>query len=210
MYLLGGVQYGKDSQNIPRSIFSICALQYAIETNTWAPLENLPRGLAFHSAASHGNYVFCAGGNSNEPNVSNKLCAFDIVGKIWLSKASMNCTMIMFSMEALGPKLVACGGKHSPDVEIYDIADDQWTPIQNEVLLNHYYPPTIVLNDKVYVIGGSAFNVDGITTATDCVSCVDVENGTIHRVSSLPFDVSHPACALLKVPATGDRCQNDN
>ena len=83
-------------------------------------------------------------------------------------------------------------------------------PIQNEVLLNHHYPATIVLNDKVYVIGGSAVNVDGTTTATDCVSCVDVENGTICRVSTLPFEVSHPACALLKVPFTVDRSQNDN
>ena len=210
IYLLGGAQQRKDSQNIPRNIVSMSALQYAIETNTWAPLENLPRGLVHHSAASHGNYVFCAGGNSNEPNVSNKLCAFDIVGRIWLSKASMNCPRIMFSMEALGPKLVACGGKHSPNVEIYDIAEDQWTLIQNMVLLNHYFPATIVLNDKVYVIGGIAVNVDGTTPATDCVSCVDVENCTIQTVSSLPFEVSHPACALLKVPATGDRSQNDN
>ena len=185
-------------------------LRYSIETNSWVELRNLPRPLAFHSAASHGDFVFCAGGNSTQPNISNKLCAFDTVGNAWLSKASMNCPRIMFSIEALGPKLVACGGKHSPDVENYDIADDQWTPIQNEVLLNHYYPATIVLNDKVYIIGGACIAVDGTTSNTDYVSCVDVDNGTIRRVSTLPFRVGNPSCALLTVPNIRERSQNDN
>ena len=134
--------------------------------------------------------------------ISDKLDAFDTVGKIWLTKASMTNRRARFSMEAVGAKLVACGGKHSPDVEIYDIADDQWTLVQNMFLEHNLLPATIALNDKVYVIGGSARDEDGRRSMTDYVSCVDVDNAMVHKVSSLPFPVQHHACALLTVPNT--------
>ena len=212
IYLLGGMFFTKDGQNTCRNI-TRHALQYSIETNSWEPLEMLPRPLALHAAASHGNYIFCAGGITIESNGSNKVSAFDPVRNIWLSKMSMNCPRIVFGLEALGAKLVACGGKHSSDVEIYDIADDQWTQIQNQVLMNHFVHSTIVLNDKVYVIGGSHMDVDGTISQTDYVSCVDVDKGTIGKVSSLPFPVNDHACALVTVPGTvadGERSQNNN
>ena len=105
-------------------------------------------------------------------------------------------------MEAVGAKVVACGGKYSPNVEIYDIADDQWTLIQNGDLDHYYAPATIVLNDKVYVIGGSNIDGDGTKSGTDYVSCVNVDNGAVRRVCSLPFRLNDNACALLTVPNT--------
>ena len=202
VYLCGGSPLFRDGQN-PTSSANLLAsaLQYSIETNTWSKLENLPKPMAFHSAASHGNYVFCAGGNSNEPSVSNKLCAFDIVGKIWLSRASMNCKRVFFRMEAVDAKLVACGGLRSPNVENYNITNDQWTLIQNGNLEHHFHCATVVLNDKVYVIGGSCKNANGAMTTTDYVSCIDADNATIRRVSDLPIRVYGHSCAMLTAPS---------
>ena len=213
IYLLGGAHLIKGEENyLNTSDLSACVSQYSIETNSWATLKNLPRPLAFHSAASHGNYVFCAGGYTQDKEYTNKLHAFDVVGKIWLSKSSMFNRRGKFGLEAVGAKLVACGGEKVASVEIYDIAGDQWTSILNEVLVNHCDSATIVLNNKVYVIGGVVTHADGTTSNTGYVSCVDVDNATIRRVSSLPILVSSHACALLTVPNTakGEDKQNDN
>ena len=204
IYLIGGMHIIKGEENtIDPSNLSASVSQYFIETNSWSKLQNLPRPLACHSAASQGNFVFCAGGYAQDLEFTDKLYAFDVVGKIWLSKASMNDKRGHFSLQALGEKLVACGGKKS--VEIYDIADDQWTLIQNEVLEHYFDLATIILNDKVYVIGGSAKDGDGAMLRKDCISCVDVNNATISRVSSLPFRAAYHACALLTVPNTATR-----
>ena len=102
-----------------------------------------------------------------------------------------------FSMEAVGTRLVACGGAHSPNVEIYNIADDQWTLIQNCNLDNPIYAATVVLNDLVYVIGGATRDENGAVVNTDYVSCIDIDNATIHRVSNLPLQVVAHSCAML-------------
>ena len=130
----------------------------------------------------------------------NTLYAYDVVGKIWLSKAPMHYRRVSYSLEAVGAKLVACGHIFEPNVEIYDIVEDQWTIIQNGVLEHHAFLATLALNDKVYVIGGSVIGEDDILTDTNYVSCVDVDNGTISRVSSLPFPVAYHVCTLLTVP----------
>ena len=107
-----------------------------------------------------------------------------------------------FSLEAVGAKLAACGGAGSSNVEIFDIAGNQWTLIHNEVLENHIFPDTVVKDSEVYVIGGMALDSNGTVTNTNYVSIVDVGKGTVRRVSNLPFEVSEHACAFLTVPNT--------
>ena len=212
IYLLGGSHFSKDHPNtVLQDDLTMCVSKYSVEINSWSKTENLPKPLACHSGASHGNYVFCAGGYTRQLNSPDEVCtidklyAFDVVAKIWLTKASMNHKRVHFSLQSVGTKLIACGGWQSPTVEIYDIADDQWTLIQNETLTNNEYPATIALNGRVYVIGGS--DTEDISDpdsllGSDCVSCVDVDNATIDEVSILPFAISGHSCALLTVPDT--------
>ena len=192
----------RESQNLTSPVNLLASvLQYSIETNSWSEQENLPKALAFHSTASHGNFVFCAGGCSQDSKDTDNVYAFDVVGKIWLTKSSMNCKIAVFSMEAVDAKLIACGGMRTPNVEIYNIASDQWTLIQNGSLENPFHAATVVLNDKVYVIGGAFKNSNFAMTSTDSVSCIDVDNSTIRRVSKLPFRVSGHSCAMLTAPS---------
>ena len=197
IYLIGGIGLSQNAHNVSADVS-----QYSIETNSWSKLENLPKPLAFHAAASHENYVFCAGGSSHDSEVTNKLHAYDVVGKIWLTKAFMNFKRFKFSMEAVDAKLVACGGLRSPHVEIYDIAEDQWSLIGKGALSHHYCPASVVLNDKVYVIGGSGVNPQDTLSKTDFVSVVDVHKATVRFLSSIPLRVASHACALLTVPNT--------
>ena len=201
IYLLGGMCITNQSQKFPPLIIPSDLVtyfsQYSIETNSWSKLENLPKPLVYHSASSHGNYVFCAGGYSVNSNQTDQLYAFDVVGGIWLTKAAMKKRRVDFSLEVVGAKLAACGGQFSPNVEIYDIADDQWTLIQNCNLDNLMYAATVVLNDLVYVIGSAARDENGAGVETDYVSCIDVDNATIHRVSNIPLKVSVHSCAML-------------
>ena len=130
IYLLGGLRVAKGSENntLNPKNFSASLSQYSIETNSWSKLQNLPTPVTLHSSASYENCVFCAGGYTMDLSPTDRLYAYDVVGKIWLSKSSMNFKRAVFSLEVLGPKLVACGGRGALNVEIYDIADDQWTP----------------------------------------------------------------------------------
>ena len=119
IYLLGGMRVTKSNlksedafNTVDGSKTSARASKYSIETNCWSAIEKLPKPAAFHSTASQGNYVFCAGGycaDSNSTVSTDKLYAFDVVGKLWLSKASMIHQRAEFSLEAVGAKLVACG-----------------------------------------------------------------------------------------------------
>ena len=209
VYIIGGRDITRNSQNhYNTGDISVSVSQYSIETNSWSKLQNLPKPLHFHSAAAHGNYLFCAGGYSVDSNTVpvDKHFAYDIVGKIWLSKASMIHERAKFSLEAVGAKLVACGGEDLPNVEIYDIASNQWTLIHNEVLRNHVLPATIVKNSKVYVIGGE----DCTSSFTDYVSIVDVDKAAIRRVSNIPFRACYHVCALLTVPNTAAGAQKSH
>ena len=206
IYLLGGQHIAKDSENtINPSSVSVCCAEYSSETNSWSKLENMPKPLVRHSSASYENYVFSAGGYTSDWISTDRLYAYDTKGKIWLSKASMNYKRAMLSLEVLGEKLVACGGARALNVEIYDIADDQWTLIQNEVLNHNILPATVVLNGSVYIIGGMVPDDNGNRTSTDDVSIVDVDNATIRRVSRLPFKAGSHSCFLLTVPSTVPR-----
>ena len=206
IYLMGGMHVTKDNLDSLNAFLtmnggniSACVSRYSTETNSWSKLENLPKPVMYHSVASQGNYVFCAGGLSVDNAITNQLYAFDVVGRIWLRKTPMIFKRVGFSMEAVGTKLVACGGKDLPNVEIYDIADDRWTLVTDGVL-EHYFPlATIALNNTVCIIGGNAGNTDG---ASDYVSIVDADNATVRRVSSLPFRAVGHKCALLAVPNT--------
>ena len=209
IYLLGGAHISKDHpDSVMRKEYSACVSQYSIGTNSWSKQENLPRPLAHHSGASHGNYVFCAGGLTRQLNSPDKLSmvdklhAFDVVGKIWLTKASMSRKRAQFSLEAVGTKLVAYGGWQSPNVEIYDIADDQWTMIPNRVLVQFLAPATIAKDGKVYVFGGVGVGENDMPSESNRVSCVDVDNATVREVSTLPFAIAFSTCALLTVPNT--------
>ena len=133
--------------------------------------------------------------------ISDQLYAFDVVGRIWLRKTPMIYKRFGFSMEAVGTNLVACGGKDMPNVEIYDIADDQWTLVTDGVLEHYSFLATITLNDRVYAIGGRVRDADG-TSDMDYVSIVDVDNVTVRRVSNFPLLVVGHKCALLTVPNT--------
>ena len=206
IYLLGGMHITEGSKNdVKSNKFLASFSQYSIETNSWLKLRNLPKPSAYHSAASCKSYLFCAGGYTTNSTLTDRFYAYDTMGKIWLSKASMNCKRAVFSLEVLGAKLVACGGMRTLNVEIYDIEDDQWTLIQNEVLKHNLYPATVVSNGSVYIIGGLVSVDSGTTVNTDDVSIVDVAKSTIRRVSRLPFKVGNLSCALLTVPNKAPR-----
>ena len=56
------------------------------------------------------------------------------------------------------------------------------------------------MNDVIYIIGGSILENDLSQTGTDSVSRVDVQNGTIEKMSSITFSGSCHVCAILTVP----------
>ena len=203
IYLLGGMHVSKESLTMDSTCFSACVLKYSIEDNSWSQLKDLPLCVAYHSAASCGGYIFSAGGFVGT-STTDKLFAYDVAGNVWLTKASMNCKRAMLGVEVIGKKIVACGGLSQPtaanNVEWYDTTQDQWTMVQNAVLDHCLSPGTVAMNDVIYVIGGSILENDLSRTGTDSVSRVDVQNGTIEKMSSITFSGSCHVCTILTVP----------
>ena len=204
IYLLGGMHVTRESLTMDSTCFSTCVLKYSIEENSWSRLKDLPLCVAYQSAASCGGYIFSAGGFVGT-STTDKLFAYDVAGNVWLTKASMNCKRAMLGMEVIGKKvIVACGGLSQPtaanNVEWYDTTQDQWTMVQNAVLDHCLSPGTVAMNDVIYVIGGSILENDLSRTGTDSVSRVDVENGTVDKMSSITFSGSCHVCAILTVP----------
>ena len=205
IYLLGGMNVTKESLTMDSTCFSPHVFEYSIEENSWWQLKDLPLCVAYHSAAACGGFIFSVGGFVGT-STTDKLFAYDVAGNVWLTKAPMNCKRVMFGVEVIGRKIVACGGLSQPtaanNVEFYDTAEDQWTLLQNAVLDHCLSPGTVAMNDVIYVIGGSILENDLSRTGTDSVSRVDVQNGTIEKTSSVTFSGSCHVCTILTVPNT--------
>ena len=112
----------------------------------------------------------------------------------------------MLCLEYVSDSIVACGGivhnESRTSVEIYSVLENQWTMMQNTSLIHAVCSATVVMNDKLYVVGGMRKEPDNKWTNMETVSCIDVKAGKLYRVSMLPFQSGIHVCALLKVPRT--------
>ena len=157
IFLLGGMAVDKNSEfelnsdNIIDDVFV-----YDISRNTWAKADDLPVALVHAAAAQMQGNIYVTGGEAAmEFNASNKVWAYDLKAKIWLTKAPMKHRRSQHVLKAVDDKLYALGGS-AKSVEVYDRLENQWT-----ILLRHDVHLTFGSSSDsdgkfIYLVGGDA------------------------------------------------------
>ena len=210
IFLLGGMLVTKQTGSLDPHLFTACSLKYSIKTNGWSDACTLPQPVAFHAATSHGNSFYIAGGyvGPGQSETTAEVYSYDVQGNVWLSKAQLHEGRSMLCLAYVCDSIVACGGiahnEAKTSVEVYSVLENQWTTMQNAMLDHCVCSSTVVMNDKLYVVGGMRKEVDGNGkwTNMETVSCIDVKSNRLYKVSVLPFQSGIHVCALLKVPRT--------
>lgn len=143
------------------------AFKYNIASNTWTKVKNPPyKGFLNVAAACEANAsIYLSGGAMNqkyEPYPISKVAAYDVQSNVWLEKPDMNHARAYHLMEAMTDKIYVLGGHKGfenrvltavKEIEVHDIASEQWTVIEGETL-NRWGSGAAIIDNNIYIIGG--------------------------------------------------------
>ena len=204
IYLIGGMNVLADTSVFNPSNNTAKTISYSIGQNKWSTRCNLPQALAYHATATHRNVIYVGGGARNDGSGgSAALYAYDILGKLWLTKAAMHYGRYSFCLETINDSIYACGGlldetTSVKSIEVYNVLDDQWTVLHTMSRLVPYMSTTVPINENLYLIGG--LQKDNNKYIVQNISCLNVERNTLTEVSRFPFSCYGHVSALLTVP----------
>ena len=210
IYLTGGMIVTKDSGTLDPRFFTAKTLQYNIGSNTWVEVCAMPHPVTYHASASHGEFVYVAGGyiGMRVSDTTPRLFAFDTRGNLWLAKAEMHHSRYQFCLETVNDHLYACGGRSidyntgETSIEVYSILEDQWTVLENAILEHCVSSATFTVDNKLYIVGGRRKDDDGKWNDSDLISCIDVADNSLLHVMNLSFQSARHVCAMLTVART--------
>lgn len=202
LYVFGGYQYSR-----PHWLAATEADAYDPVTNTWTKLATQPAALTHQGIATDGRYVYLAGGYISHPNGSQtfgttQVWRYDTQTNTWTQFVPLPAARSAGSLVLIGRTLHFVSGT---DVNLIgrtdhwmlnlDDAQPKWvasTPIPSP--RNH--AATVVLNGKMYIIGGQAGSNDGAPEAD--VFVWDPAHPTVWtHAASLPGKMSHEAAVVI-------------
>ncbi len=137
IFLLGGmVVDSKLPSGIHNDKIVDNVYMYDIPQIAWSESNRLPKALVYSVAAETQGNIYLTGGYGGESN-SNRVWAYDVKAKVWLTKESMNHSRSLHVLEAIGDKLYAIGGEMLGDlsadivksIETYDPLANSCFPI---------------------------------------------------------------------------------
>jgi N-acetylneuraminic acid mutarotase len=136
--------------------------QYDPVTDQWAQKAGLVNGRGFLGAGVVNGKIYAIGGSSGEGTVAI-VEEYDPATDSWSRKADMPTARISLSTAVVNDKIYAIGGYYWDNVnsigtnyaavEEYDPATDTWTT-KTPLPTPTYDPATVVVDGKIYVIGG--------------------------------------------------------
>ncbi|HEX7483117.1 MAG TPA: kelch repeat-containing protein, partial [Candidatus Bathyarchaeia archaeon] len=168
IYAIGGLA-GND---LPVSVTE----EYNPQTNEWTSKTPMPTPRSGFAITVYQNKIYVIGGSVGYGYVGNNE-VYDPLSNTWETKTSMPTPRADLSANLVDDKIYLIGGKKYSSTtpffnetninEVYDPTNDSWTtktPVPTSV---QGYAST-VLNDKIYVMGGSLQSVSlENTLATD-------------------------------------------
>ena len=136
--------------------------QYDPSTDTWTRKTDMTNGRGFLGASVVNGKIYTIGGSSGEGTVAI-VEQYDPLTDTWTRRADMPTARFSLATSVVNDKIYAIGGLYWDNansigtryskVEEYDPATDTWTtkaPLPTPT----NDPATVVVNDKIYVIGG--------------------------------------------------------
>lgn len=174
IYLMGGflLPQGRPAWTPVNS-----AWEYDPQKDSWRKLASLPKPLGSPACEGLGGKVYCVGGvrlpdgskeNGIRPGLPlvqpTELLVYDIASNKWSKKAPMMTPRNHFTLNAVGGKLYAIGGRvGGPFVsgwsvpvganEEYDPATDTWK-VKRPMLTPRSSIVGVVVNGRIHVMGG--------------------------------------------------------
>ena len=165
IFLFGGMHVNKDSEyGIDGAEIINAVFNYDVPSNSWRQGKDIPSKLVHSASASLQNIMYVTGGYvpysedyESDFFSTNEVWAYDVSGKIWLSKSHMHNERSRHVLEASNDKLWAIGGMmltlFTTSVEVFDPLLNQWTVISPDIpaLCD---ASSIVVGHEIYVVGG--------------------------------------------------------
>ena len=197
----------KNSVDIDPASVTSKVMKYSIERNTWTnDVCDVPKAMVHHSATACADIVYVAGGRVgalSEDSSNLYAYAAQLQGNLWLCKAQMHHMRSIFNLQAANNDLYACGGACESEpvtnIEVYSVANDQWTVLEDVMLKHCVYSSTFVLGTDLYVIGGRQRKNNGWVNK-DTVTCIDTTQNKVSFDSSVPFTCAYHVCVVLTAP----------
>ena len=131
-----------------------------IPTNvgTWQTAAPVPESVDNAAAVSYLGYIYLAGGRI-ENKVTNKAWRYDPVDDRWAEMRSMPVPRHGATLQAMDGKLYLIGGaaSHGNDdtsIEVFDIARNSWSLVQNALGNARIGVASTVTQGKIAVLGG--------------------------------------------------------
>ena len=156
--------------------------------------------MVYPGAKSYGNYVYVAGGSTDTLEIavqsSDSLYAYDIVGKLWLTKAKMCRSRAAVRLESWNGHLYAMGGVANDQIEMYSIMEDQWTYIPDAFISHSHLSTVFIVGKILYILGGE----DEEDAPTDICTCLDMESNALYKRGTLPFPITEHCGHVVIVP----------
>ncbi len=196
VFLIGGMKVNATMK------FELCADNvitntyiYDIPKNGWSTSSDLPQALAYAGVASLGSFVYVTGGYTAQETTTDSVYAYDIKGKLWLTKARMNEKRCAHTLDAIKDKLYTIGGRNFDggnvlSNEIYDTLSNQWTLLAPQGGNGPFCACSSFVNGTtMYIIGGTKkekmIHMYEVDKNRVTVSGVELPSHCVRNVSAL-------------------------
>jgi predicted secreted protein/N-acetylneuraminic acid mutarotase len=153
IYAIGG------SKNVWSDVQGVVE-EYDPATNTWTRKADMPTARCTLSTSAVNGKIYAIGGALVNRTFIATVEAYDIETNTWTTKADMPTPRGLLTTAVVGGKIFAIGGGTTTTgfsaVEVYDPATDIWTSESDMPVTRAFLSPGAgVVDDKIYVIGGS-------------------------------------------------------
>jgi hypothetical protein len=119
--------------------------EYDPAANTWTYKKSMPTPSSLFAIAVYNDKIYCMGSGKNQ--------VYNPANDTWENKTAMPTERIMASANVVNGKIYVIGGHPNETLcEVYDPETDAWTT--KPPLSTSMFGPSVVYNDKVYVIWG--------------------------------------------------------
>jgi hypothetical protein len=124
---------------------------YALDTDTWRQLPELPEPRHHGMAAAVGDRLFFIGGYTPSDDPSPDV--WELVEGAWVARASLTAPVAAAAAVVLGDVIYVVGGVPEGYLQAYDAEADGWTILQAPTTEREHVAAA-VLEDEVWAIAG--------------------------------------------------------
>ncbi len=177
---------------------------YDPATNMWYTKTPMPTARTGFAITTYENKIYVIGGSVGDSFTGN-VEVYNPVSNTWQTVASMPTPRADLSANVVNGKIYLIGGKTYSSIspyynqtninQVYDIATNTWsTNVSMPTALQGC--ASIVIDTKIYMIGGTKQSVSGVDSSTNAVQIYDTQTDTWTTGKPLNYPSSYGATVV--------------